>query len=274
MIWIAVLVAAIAQAAPVPPPPQAAATAWQETLRQPLADRIDAISAAFLGVPYVDNPAGEGWGRDPDPLVRYDAFDCLTYVETVLALALAHRPDDVATLLTQLRYGDAPPSYEARRHFMETQWLPHAVQAGVLRPTTSDYGEVVPIQREPVEEDWPGWSGFAGMGLPLDRLPRGAMALDVLPLEAARKASFRPGSILLIVRQPRANTPLWITHLGWITGDGTTLRHASQMASSMRVRDHHLSWYLDHLGTWKRWPAFGVAVFEPVDTPRMTDDVP
>ena len=56
-----------------------------------LADRILKIGEVFLGRPYVRGALGEGPdGRfDKNPLFRFDCFDCLTYVNTVLALALA-----------------------------------------------------------------------------------------------------------------------------------------------------------------------------------------
>ena len=49
----------------------------------PLADRMDRVSQPLLGKPYVADPLGEGRGYDKDPVVRYDIFDCLTFVEEV-----------------------------------------------------------------------------------------------------------------------------------------------------------------------------------------------
>ncbi len=46
-------------------------------------------SSDFLGTPYLLSPLGEGKGIDPDPLYRFDKFDCLTFVETVLAKSYA-----------------------------------------------------------------------------------------------------------------------------------------------------------------------------------------
>ena len=52
---------------------------------------MERASRAFLGLPYLNDAAGEGQGIDTDPPSRYDAFDCLTFVEEVLALTLAGR---------------------------------------------------------------------------------------------------------------------------------------------------------------------------------------
>ncbi len=46
-------------------------------------------SESFLGSPYLLSPLGEGKGIDADPLYRFDKFDCLTFVETVLAKSYA-----------------------------------------------------------------------------------------------------------------------------------------------------------------------------------------
>ena len=56
-----------------------------------LAQRIDAISAQFLGKPYLLGALGEGEQGyyDSSPLYRTDAFDCETYVDTVLALIIS-----------------------------------------------------------------------------------------------------------------------------------------------------------------------------------------
>ena len=73
--------------------PPAVREATEQTATAPLAERIDAISEAMLERPYIADPLGEGEGTDADPLVRYDAFDCLTFVEEVLALSLAGAPE-------------------------------------------------------------------------------------------------------------------------------------------------------------------------------------
>ena len=60
--------------------------------QEPLPVRLEAVSEALLGRPYLIDPLGEGFGIDPDPLARYDAFDCLTFVEELLALVMAGDP--------------------------------------------------------------------------------------------------------------------------------------------------------------------------------------
>ena len=67
--------------------------------------------------------------------------------------------------------------------------------------------------------------------------------------------------------------PLWITHVGFLIPDEeqATLRHASRMKASMRVRDHSLEWYLTHLKTYKNWKAAGIVILEPIEPgPRLS----
>ena len=50
-----------------------------------LGHRSAYLGECFLGVPYQESPLGEGVLPDADPVIRFDAFDCVTFVETVLA---------------------------------------------------------------------------------------------------------------------------------------------------------------------------------------------
>jgi hypothetical protein len=234
----------------------------------PLAERIAAISAPLVGAPYLEDPIGEGVPPDADPQVRYDAFDCLTFVEEVLALSLPLDPSAAGSVRTSLRYGGQEPSYVHRQHFMELQWIPQAEAHGWLRPTTAEYGPVEHLTQQVDPATWSAWSGRARFQMPDEDLPIGQMALDVLPLDAAIAAvsRIRPGSVLMIVREPRAGVPLWITHLGFVlAGPQPVLRHASRMASTRRVYDHDLRWYLEHQRASTHWPVRGVAIYEPIE---------
>ena len=61
-----------------------------EAAKEPtLDDRIDAISARLIGYPYDANPLGGGPDLSETLTISLEGFDCVTYVETVLALARA-----------------------------------------------------------------------------------------------------------------------------------------------------------------------------------------
>ncbi|TNE90959.1 MAG: DUF1460 domain-containing protein [Deltaproteobacteria bacterium] len=235
-----------------------------------LPERMKAISAVMLDTPHLDDPLGEGTGHDLDPLARYDMYDCLTFVEEVFALSLAGDPEHAAEVRLDLRYDGAEPEYVARRHFMELQWLPANIERGWLRDTTTEYGPTVRMERTVEPALWKNWAGRANFAMTDEQLPLGDMVLDVLTLDEAIAAApnIRPGSMIAAVREDRSYKPIWITHVGLVFADedgSRTLRHASRMKSSLRVRDHDLVWYLQKLQTYKNWKVAGIAVFEPID---------
>ena len=65
-----------------PPPPWKALSEPERTAtiaelqQHPLDQRLLLASERFLDIPYVYSPLGEGQGKDPDPLLRFDAVDC------------------------------------------------------------------------------------------------------------------------------------------------------------------------------------------------------
>lgn len=89
-------------------------------------ERIDFFSRALLGAPYDSvGPTGEGrsGAYDTAPLWNFDAFDCVTYIEHVLALALASTPGDFLPELLALRYRGGAVGYETRNHFFYADWM-------------------------------------------------------------------------------------------------------------------------------------------------------
>src|SRR5712692_3563301 len=79
-------------------------TAMRELSAKPLGTRLLDVSERFLGTPYVVSPLGEGGGKDADPLIRFDAVDCLTFVEETMAISYAADPRGVEPILSELRY--------------------------------------------------------------------------------------------------------------------------------------------------------------------------
>ena len=71
---------------------------------------------SFLGAPYMNSPLGEDVAPDSDPLIRFDAFDCTTFVETVLAGGDVNK-------LNKIRYKNGNVGFLNRNHFIESDWL-------------------------------------------------------------------------------------------------------------------------------------------------------
>ncbi len=101
-------------------------------------ERLEKMSALFLGKPYLLGALGEGAsGRyDQYPLYRVDAFDCLTFVETVLALSLADNPDSFKQMMNKIRYQDGHVSFLMRNHFTDLDWNKHNQRNGFLKDVT------------------------------------------------------------------------------------------------------------------------------------------
>ena len=108
-----------------------------------LSARLELVSQSFLGKPYlVGGPLGEGpiAKYDQDPLFRFDGFDCTTFIETTLALALSHDFPEFFGKLLKLRYQNGLVSFTTRNHFVELDWNPNNIAAGYFVDRTLDIG--------------------------------------------------------------------------------------------------------------------------------------
>ena len=248
--------------------PQEVSDRVRELRHLPLGERIKGHSESWLGTPYTNGPLGEAGGIDPDPMLRFDTFDCLTFVEEVLALSLAPDPVSTQDIRLALRYSSPEdPHYENRRHFMLAQWIPELISEGWLEDITPQFPGAIKIQREVRSSTWENWSKRSEFNLPSHLLPVGFQQFWYLPLEAAIDAvhDIPEGSVLFTLRQPLPHIPIAITHVSiTIPGEFPTMRHASKMGSG-KLRDHSLVWYLEHLKTYTNWPAIGVIVLQPIE---------
>lgn len=103
-----------------------------------MTDRIDWFSGYFKEKPYILGSLGEGPTAryDQYPKYRVDGFDCDTYVNTVLALALANSLDSFQQCLKYNRYHNGKISYINRNHFTSVDWNKNNQQRGLLKDIT------------------------------------------------------------------------------------------------------------------------------------------
>jgi len=103
-----------------------------------MANRIAWLSKQFIGKKYILGALGEGPQARYDQFPRYrvDGFDCDTYVNTVLALALANSPAVFQQCLRLNRYKNGHISYIDRNHFTSIDWNINNQQRGVLKDIT------------------------------------------------------------------------------------------------------------------------------------------
>ncbi|WP_370449419.1 N-acetylmuramoyl-L-alanine amidase-like domain-containing protein [Legionella sp. km772] len=103
-----------------------------------MTERLNWFSEHFKGTVYVLGSLGEGpKGRyDQFPRYRTDAFDCDTYVNTVLALALANSLTSFKQCINKLRYQNGQVSYIKRNHFTSIDWNKNNQNRGILKDIT------------------------------------------------------------------------------------------------------------------------------------------
>jgi hypothetical protein len=234
-----------------------------------IGERVERLSALFVGVPYGDYPLGEGSGVEPQARWRVDKVDCQTFVETVLAMANAKSLDRARTILDDIRYTGDPPkvSFATRNHFTEAQWLPANTAKGYLREETRTVepradSTTLSLRRKQ-------WEKVPGLRrLSPAKVPQGEFPIHYLTLDQARKraASIEPGSVLLVVRQHDPKRVVRVSHMGFVVRkDGRLyVRHAST-GEEHRVIDLELGQFLDKQREYKKWPVQGIALLLPLD---------
>ncbi|MEN9799167.1 MAG: hypothetical protein RL653_2863 [Pseudomonadota bacterium] len=238
---------------------------------KPLPDRLRQVSDGFLGTPYGFSPLGEGEGAVPDgdPLFRLDVLDCLTFAEEVMALALSKDVASAKPMLERIRYrADRPagPDYAWRNHLMEADWVPSNVQQGFVQDITDRVGGRATVDAS--MEVSPGhWAGKVGarLALPASRQVVGRFPLRVLPVKhAAAKLKGAPsGTLMLLVREAKADLPTRVSHVAWLFRDKgkVFVRHAS--SDARRVVDEPLERFVARgLRKKQSWPLVGYALFE------------
>jgi len=122
--------------------------------------RLERMSREFIGLPYgKGGPLGEGpQGKyDQDPLYRFDTFDCTTYVETIMALALARDVNEFENHLDKIRYKDGVVDYFSRNHFTDLQWIPFNIENGYLSELTHTVGTPAEVKTAEALINYPGW---------------------------------------------------------------------------------------------------------------------
>lgn len=190
------------------------------------------IGDEYMGAKYVNDPLGEGRAPDSDPLIRDDAFDCTTFVETVLAHG------DVDTL-NKIRYKNGEIDFINRNHFIETDWLPN--NSNIVKNVSAQYGQTalrhVVINRA-------AWlrrmhnidSDTAVVATDIEYIPYD----NITTLKTDR-----PMIVLFIVgntgKSDIIGTDLAVVHMGFLMPNGM-LRHASSTAE--RVVDVPVSEYI------------------------------
>jgi hypothetical protein len=192
-----------------------------------IGSRMDLFSRHFLGRPYKPNPLVGSADAAEAFTAFLDGFDCVTYIETVLALARALTVDDFTGSLRKIRYEKGRIQWKQRNHYM-TLWIRNNVREGIIRPVSTPTVPV--ISRERVLNVVPG---LAARRVRLKCVPKRAVP--------SLSAYLRGGDLIFFVS---TRTNLDVFHAGIIARDGkrVLMRHASRKQGS--VVEQELSQFL------------------------------
>ena len=209
--------------------------------------RIDLLSRRFLGHPYQPNPLIGSAAESEVFVASLDGFDCVTYIETVLALALSSDADEFIEWLRKIRYEEGRIQWDRRNHYM-TGWIRNNMREGIVRPIRTPAVPVV--SRERVLDALPG-------------LPTRRTRVKSVPKKAApHLAGHLQSGDLIFFASTRKH--LDVFHAGIIVRGSKHLlmRHASR--SRGEVVEQELSEFL------KTNRMTGVIVVRPQEATRRT----
>lgn len=187
------------------------------------------IGYEYLDTPYKSDPLGEEKLPDADPLIRTDAFDCTTFVETVLA-------DGDVEKLNKIRYKDGNVDFLSRNHFIEIDWLPN--NSDVVQDVTADYGKTAVRN---VMIDKKNWFKIVH-GIDTD-FSKKTVSLNYIPYNELK--AIRPTEPLIVLfitgkseKSGKIGTDLAVVHMGFLLPDGK-LRHASSQYGKVMDTDFY-----------------------------------
>jgi len=245
--------------------------------------RLHTAARWFLDQPYRLDPMGEACGSDTDPLYTWEQVDCITMLEVLLGFVYADTPQKARELTLKLRYDGDASQWNNRRHFTLAQWLPGAVELGLLHDITP---QLAGTDVKTAKKKWSRtasckgrWKTFCKrMG---ERFPETTVSFNYWPIKQAIDDYRRlpAGSMIFFLHTPRPSVPYQVFHAGVIGHDARglpTLIHASKKAG--KVLEVNAGAYLASLPErHKKWPVAAVLVYAPPapgslpQTPRVTN---
>lgn len=171
----------------------------------------------YLGAKYIADPLGEAKLPDSDPLIRTDAFDCTTFVETVLA------GGDVNSL-TKIRYKDGEIGFLNRNHFIETDWLQN--NSNLVKNVSAKYGETS-IRKVTIDKQ--NWLKKVH-DIDASFSPQ-TVYVEYIPYENIKSFTLSKPMVVLFItgkseKSDKIGTDLAVSHMGLLLPSGI-LRHAS-----------------------------------------------
>lgn len=210
--------------------------------------------------PYLIDPLGEAQQGDisPQPLYRFDGFDCTTFVETMMALSVARDAGEFRKMMNRIRYKAGVVSYFNRNHFPTLDWIPNNLRAGFVRDVTV---AIAPAQESLTYIEKDRWYLKKGLNnLVLSEKKSWARVRYIHKKELLKEQVLRripSGAIFNVVRpawdlKESTGTALDVSHQGFVVQENgeTYIYHASNgrgrdgQDDSMRVKKDLLREYV------------------------------
>jgi hypothetical protein len=209
----------------------------------PLPARLAQASRELLGAPYQSSPLRGSVDQPEELVTRTDGFDCVTFLETVLALGLSSQPNQFVDTLRTLRYQDGRIDFRARHHYM-TDWHRANRSLGLLQ-------ELIPLAE--VKEEARTLSIIEG-------LPYRRVTLRYLPRSRIPRLTpqIEDGDLIYFLTSRQGIDAFHTGLLFWVDGQ-LRLRHASRRRG--QVIEEDLSGFLRHS------PPAGVILLRPLPLP-------
>jgi hypothetical protein len=222
------------------------AQVWQAALAQDLfpGDLVIEIARFFLGTPY---QAGTLEAPGPEKLtVTLTQFDCMTFVETVLALARCAAAGKLSVAqfrknLTLIRYrGGKIAGYASRLHYF-SDWIRDNEKKSVLRNVTAGLGGRP--RRKKINFMTTHRTLYAGLKTEsqftrLKKIEKSLSRRFWRVVEAKNLArlqgGLRPGDVFALTTEQEG---LDVAHIGFVVKEGRSLRllHASRREGAVVV---------------------------------------
>ncbi|MFC1726633.1 N-acetylmuramoyl-L-alanine amidase-like domain-containing protein [candidate division KSB1 bacterium] len=210
--------------------------------------RLLVYSYLALETPYVFGCLGEGINGkfDKDPLIDFARYDCMTFCEEMLALAISDDFEETFNNLQKIRYKEGKISFKTRNHYTMADWLPE--NKWLLRDATMEIGGgyCKRLTRTINRHKLLGSNGC----YEFDGVPGAAeYTIDYIPKEklAAVKDRLRGGEIFTVIQNMEG---IFSAHMGLVAVDkdhNIIFRHASSAKGAMIAVDMNYEEYLNSL---------------------------
>ncbi|MBN2695753.1 DUF1460 domain-containing protein [bacterium] len=245
-----------------------------------ISNRLIHISNYFVKMPYKNDPLGEGKNR---PLYSFKEADCVTFVETVLAVTKYSNLKDAVAFLQKIRYKNGDIDYQKRNHFMISQWIPNNTKNGLIKDITQNVLDSIKISpknmdltlsemKKTITKESYSNSLFKKFIKLIKDLPIGEFSVKYIPLQVLIDnldiIKIPKGSIMTLVRENKKDYPIVISHLGFIYSYNNKyyFRSASYSRKHKEVKDFDLKKYISFYKNYTKdsnWPLIGVQFYSP-----------